>query len=201
MIIVIIRRLWHDKAFLLFSCYWLFAGSINLLDATYHASNETREIVNVLYNMIDVVFLLVILYVNTNDRVKRVFISISGALYLVTLFVAVYLKGLNYNAGKYPLGLGIVVVVIIVSWTIAEYLLNLRHTRRQRSLIFLYAALLFQFGTFVIIYIFDYFIPGSSQQDSFLLYYISSIIALLIAIFGLTRKGIERDLLKAEIIR
>ena len=43
------------------------------------------------------------------------------------------------------------------------------------------AALLFQYGTYVIIYIFDYFwVNASNETDNFILYYISSIVSLVV---------------------
>jgi hypothetical protein len=56
----------------------------------------------------------------------------------------------------------------------------------------IYAALFFEYGTFVVIYIFDYFLPGTSTTaDNFLVYYLSSLVALPVAICGFLTKGIK----------
>jgi hypothetical protein len=52
--------------------------------------------------------------------------------------------------------------------------------------------LFFEYGTFVVIYIFDYLLPGTStSSDNFLVYYLSSLVALPVAICGFLIKGIK----------
>ena len=49
---------------------------------------------------------------------------------------------------------------------------------------FIYAALLFEYATFIVIYIFDYILISEDRKDSFLIYYVSSLVAILIASCG-----------------
>jgi hypothetical protein len=67
------------------------------------------------------------------------------------------------------------------------------HSGRERGLLFIYAALLFEYGTYIIIYIFDYYLEHiSSTMDNYLVYYVSSLIALVIATCGYLTKGIGK---------
>ena len=193
LIVVLIRRLWYDKGLRYFALYWSFTGVVNGSDHFLSPSLEVRETVNVIYNMLDIPFLLFVLYLNTLETLKRQFIVYAAVIYLVVLALAISLKGINYNSGKYPLGLGLIIVLTIVIWSIIDYMMKLRHSRRERAMLYIYSAILFQFGTFIIIYVFDYFLVGSSYVDTFLVYYTSSIIALVIAIFGLTRPRIGQE--------
>jgi hypothetical protein len=97
---------------------------------------------------------------------------------------SVILNGITYDALKYPLGAGIAMVLFIVMQEIVRYMQNIEHSNRQNSKIFVYAAVLFEYATFIVIYIFDYFIETSNRQDSFLIYYISTIVAIFIASCG-----------------
>ena len=56
-------------------------------------------------------------------------------------------------------------------------------------MLFIYTALLFEYGSYIVVYIFDYFIVPEDLADKLLVYYISTLIAVMIACFGfLTKK-------------
>ncbi len=85
---------------------------------------------------------------------------------------------------KYALGTGIVLVLVPVVWETIRYLQKIEHSNRQTAKIFIYAALLFEYATFIVIYIFDYFVESADTQDSFLVYYLSTLVAIFIASCG-----------------
>jgi hypothetical protein len=105
-------------------------------------------------------------------------------LFSITEIISILIHGINYNALKYPLGAGIAVVLFIVSMEIIRYMQKVEHSNRQNAKMFIYAAVLFEYSTFILIYIFDYFVDVTDKKDSFLIYYISTLGAILIASCG-----------------
>lgn len=186
------RKLWSERSFLLFTLYWLVTGLANLTDYIGQMPAETREAINIVYNLLDIPFLLSILLSISDTRVKRIYLAVCLSAYVLVGAYALGQYGFGYEALKYPMGAGLLFVILFVGWEIKSLLGNLRHTRRQRTMLFIFAALLFQFGTFVIIYFFDYFVPNRSREYNFLFYYISSIVALSIALCGLAARGLTR---------
>ncbi len=185
LLLVAIRNLWNDRFFLLFAIYWAYGGIVNLTDIIPQIPEDIYIRIGVIYNMTDIPFILTILYYTTKSIFIRKYLSTAIALSFAVQIIGIVLnKGFNYDALKYSLGLGIVLVLIPVIWEIIRYLQKVEHTNKQNAKIFVYAAILFEYATFIVIYIFDYFIESKNPQDNFLIYYISSIIALLMASYG-----------------
>jgi drug/metabolite transporter (DMT)-like permease len=70
----------------------------------------------------------------------------------------------------------------------------MEHTALENSMVFVYAALLFAYGSFTIIYIFLHTHSGNmiNTRDSFLLYYVSLFLAAVITSMGLWNYGIRK---------
>ncbi len=78
---------------------------------------------------------------------------------------------------------------------LGRYVKKMEHTRFETSMVFVYAALLFAYGSFFIIYIFAHWHPdiGSSGiADSYLLYYISLLLSAAVTSTGLWTYGLRR---------
>lgn len=102
---------------------------------------------------------------------------------------------LTYDTIKYPLGAGVAMVLFIVIVEIVRYMQTIEHSNRQNAKMFIYAGVLFEYATFVVIYIFDYFVAAYNATDSYIIYYLSSVVALFIASCGyLLFKKYERNL-------
>jgi uncharacterized membrane protein len=190
-LIVVIKKLWHSTPFLLFACYWLLGGLVNSIDLMT-LNSRTVEIVTVLYNSVDMPAVLAIFYFTTSSPSIKKFTRFAvpglAAIGLINLAV----RGMKYDSLKYTLAAGLLIVLVVIVWEIILYLQKIEHSGIERGLLFIYAALLFQYGTYIVIYIFDYFLRAvSSTIDNFIVYYISSLVALIIAICGFLTKGIE----------
>lgn len=138
----------------------------------------------VFYNMLDVpVILSILYYTSSSAAVKK---STSLGLILISSFeiFSVSINGITYEALKYPLGIGIAMVLVMVIMEIVRYMQDIEHSNHLNSKILVYAAVLFEYATFIVIYIFDYFIETSNSRDSFLIYYISTLVAIFIASCG-----------------
>ena len=184
MTIVLINRLWKHTPFLLFASYWALCGLVNLLDFIPGISLEFRNTLGVVYNMIDIPLMLCIFHFTSSTEWVRQFSKYACISFILIESINAYYNGINYQAIKYVVGIGVVIVLFIIISEIIFYLRKMEHTPLEKALLFIYSALLFEYGTYVIIYIFEYFIHGSSAMDNLLIYYISSLVAIIIACFG-----------------
>ncbi len=190
--IVLLKKLWPVTPFLLFALYWVIGGLVNLGDYMGF-SNRTVEITTVIYNMLDMPVVMAILYFTTSSPAIKKFTSIIVPGFLAFEIVNLAIRGLNYAALKYTLAIGLVLTLTLIVWEIILYLQKIVHSGREKGLLFIYAALLFEYGTYIIIYIFDYYLEHiSSTMDNYLVYYVSSLIALVIATCGYLTKGIGK---------
>lgn len=171
---------------MLFALYWAFGGLVNLVDYIPAVAEKTVVKLNVIYNLLDMPMVLAIFYFTTSIHLIKKITQIAVPLYLVLAIINSVILGLNYDALKYMLALGLIFVLTILIWEIIVNLQKVQHTSREKALVLIYAALLFQYGTYIIIYIFDYYlISVSNVIDNFIIYYISSVVALAIASGGL----------------
>lgn len=189
MLIVLLKKQWRDNYFLLVAVYWVAGAIINIIGFMPGIQPATLEVVTVLYNMFDIPFILSILwYISSSTQLKGLLrIAVFG--YIVVELVLVILYGINYNAIKYILGVGVLMVLITLIWEITLYLQRIEHTNREKSMLFIFAALLFEYGSYTIVYTFEYFIKAYDVMDNLLIYYISTLIAVLIASFGFLMKS------------
>jgi hypothetical protein len=184
LIIVLIKKSWRDPFFLLFSIYWAIGGLSNLFDVIPGISKDVIYMIGVLYNMLDIPLILAILYHTTAYTFIRKTAGAAIVLVAAIQLVSIFKSGFTYDALKYALGTGIALVLCIVGMEIVRYMQKIEHTSRQNAKMFVYAAVLFEYATFIVIYIFDYIIATEDRQDSFIIYYISTLVAILIASCG-----------------
>lgn len=190
-IIVMIKRLWPLLPFLLFALYWLLGGLVNLIEFI-PLPKSAIELITVIYNMLDMPVVLSIFYFSTSSASIKKFIRIAMPGYALLTLVNCMVKGLNYDALKYVLGIGLLLVLVSVVWEIILYLQKIKHSSQDKALLFIYAAMLFEYGTYIVIYIFDYFLPGvSTTTDNFFVYYISSLVAISVAVCGFLTRGLK----------
>lgn len=190
--IVLLKKLWPVTPFLLFALYWVVGGLVNLGDYMGFSS-RTVEITTVTYNMLDMPVVMAIFYFTTSSPSIKKFTRIIVPCFLAFEIVNLAIRGLNYAALKYTLAIGLVLTLTLIVWEIILYLQKIVHSGREKGLLFIYAALLFEYGTYIIIYIFDYYLEHiSSTMDNYLVYYVSSLIALVIATCGYLTKGIGK---------
>ena len=169
---------------MLFATYWGIGGLVNMTDVIPGFSKDVTYIIGVFYNMIDIPFILAILCYTTNSILVRKFTSVALLVVTSVVIISLIINGINYDALKYPLGTGIALVLFIVSMEIIRYMQKVEHSNRQNAKMFIYAAVLFEYSTFILIYISDYFMTMEDRKDSFIIYYISTLVAILIASCG-----------------
>jgi hypothetical protein len=193
MLLVLVKKLWTKKSFFLFGLYWTVSGLINCTDFIPGISSRTREIVTVVYNMFDVPIVLTIIYITTKSSRLIRFLRVSIPMYMALLLVNAVINGIRYDAMKYMLAVGLGLVIMTIIWEITRYLKKIEHSTYEKAMLFIHASLLFAYGTFIIIYIFDYYVTTTNKTDNYLIYYISSLIAIGIAICGYLSRGAHGD--------
>jgi hypothetical protein len=193
-LIVIFKKLWKDMYFLYLGIYWLGGALVNTITNVPGIGLATLEVITVIYNMIDIPFILWILWYTSFSSSLAKLLRPMIVAYIIIEVVLVLSLGINYEAIKYIIGAGVLVVLITLVWEITLYLQRIEHSNREKSMLFIYAALLFEYGSYTIVYIFDYFIVPADQVDKFLIYYISSLIAIAIASFGFLLKKTKKSL-------
>ena len=124
----------------------------------------------------------------------------KGLLFVLVLFMAgesilFRLRGNDSLGLIMGSGLGIIILYSVMGlW---DYLKKMEHTRFENSMVFIYASLLFSYGSMLIIYIFAHFHhaagTAADDTDSFLLYYISLLLSAAITCAGLWSYGIRKS--------
>jgi hypothetical protein len=190
-LIVIGKKLWSAMPFRLFALYWLVCALVNLVEFV-PLSAPALELFTVIYNLLDIPLVLSVFYFSTASIAVKKFIKIVAPAMLAVGLVNCIIRGFSANALDYVLGGELLIVLGVIVWEIILKLQQIKLTGHAKGLLLICAALLFEYGTFIVIYIFDYFLPGtSSSADNFLVYYLSSLVALPVAICGFLIKGIK----------
>lgn len=183
-LIVLMKKAWRDQFFLLFAVYWCVGGMINVFDVVPGVSKHLLHNITIFYNMLDIPFMLGILYFTTTYNFIRKTAVAGIALLLLVQVISIIKGGISYDSQKYALGVGVALVLCIVAMEIIRYMQKIEHSTRQNAKMFVYAALLFEYATFIVIYIFDYILISEDRTDNFIIYYISTLVAILIASCG-----------------
>ncbi|HUQ65123.1 MAG TPA: hypothetical protein VM101_03160 [Flavitalea sp.] len=184
LVILLLKKAWHDRFFLLFAMYWCLSGVVNLADVVPGESKNSIQNISIFYNMLNIPFILGILYYTTAYNFIRKTASAAIVLVLVLQVISIFKSGIGYDSLKYPLGTGVLTVICIVAMEIIRYMQKIDHSTRENAKMFVYAAILFENATFIIIYIHDYFLISEDYQDRYFIYYISTLVAIMIASCG-----------------
>jgi len=190
-LIVVGKKLWSAVPFRLFALYWLVSALVNLVEFI-PLSARAMELYTVIYNLLDIPLVLTVFYFASSSAMVKKFTKITAPALLAIGVVNCIIRGFVSDSLEYVLGIELLIVLSVIIWEIILKLQQIRLTGYAKGLLLIFAALLFEYGTFVVIYIFDYLLPGtSSSTDNFLVYYLSSLVALPVAICGFLVKGIK----------
>jgi hypothetical protein len=192
-LIVLLKKLWQATPFQFFAIYWIINGLVNIMFLIDGLSKRIVEVISVIYNALDIPMMVGILFLATTSPALKKFIRIGLGAFVVFEISCLLQSGLHYDALKYVMGVGLIFIMIIIIWQISLYLAQVTHIAREKALLLIHGSLLFQYGTYIVVYIFDYFLQDvADNTDKFLIYYISTIIALGIASSGLLLKGLSK---------
>lgn len=190
-VIVVWKKLYKDRVVSLFAIYWTIGGIINLLDKIPGLNSAARDLLTVGYNLIDIPLVLFIFYCTTNSAVLKKFILMAGSGYILIEIIHCVVKGMGYHDSGYVMGLGTLLALIVIGWEILRYFSVMEHSSREKAMIFIYAAMLFEYGSYVIVYIFEFYFHGNPNIDTLLIYYFSALIGVAIASVGFLSKDLS----------
>lgn len=192
-VIVLLKKLWQASPFQYFAIYWIINGLVNTMFLFDNINKQFVEVTSVVYNALDIPMMVGIIYLSAFSLALKKFIRVGMGVFILFEIFCLIRGGLKYESLKYVLGVGLIFIMIIIIWQISLYLQQVVHATREKALLLIHGALLFQYGTYIVVYIFDYFLPHVADGvDKFLIYYISTIISIGIGSSGLLLKGLQK---------
>jgi hypothetical protein len=195
--IVVIRKLSKDLPVLMFACYWALAGLLNVADMTI--SPNQYEIFRMVFNIVDLPFVLFIFYLNSEVPYLKATCKFLIPVYLVIEILNGIIFGFNDDAFKYFLGTGVVIVIVSVVIETIHYFQKMNHNGRQKALGFLYLAVLFEYSLYIVYYLYEYFLRDIDvNKDRYLIYDWSTVIGIIIACFGFLSGDLPRKFPPAQ---
>jgi len=189
------KKVRRVNTFRVIGIYWFLNGFINLPMLSEIRHEGIRNLFTALrdyYDLADApLMLLVFALANSGKFRKQLFLILFGLAGFELLLVA--RKGYAHS-WSLIIGAGVVLVLTYSVVGLWQYLKKMEHDRFENSMAFVYAALLFAYGTYLIIFLLSLF-PKSSQTyneaDSFLMYYISLSLAAALTSAGIWSYGLR----------
>ena len=170
--------------------YWLFNGIVNFpaLNAG-HVSNAHGFLhqLGLYYNYVETpLVLLAFVFAGSGRMRKHLLLVLWGFLTGETLLIL--WKGMSLASRATVMGAGLLLILAYSVAGLWQYLKKMEHSRFENSMVFVYGALLFGYGSYLIIFIFAHLHKTDTvynETDSFLLYYISLLLSAAITSAGL----------------
>jgi hypothetical protein len=178
--------------------YWLLNGLDNLPGIWFASPSEASHVLirqlSFYYSLVETPIVLLAFAMARHGRGRK------GLLLVLILFMAgesilLRLRGNGFLVLIMGSGLGVIILYSVMGlW---DYLKKMEHTRFENSMVFIYASLIFSYGSMLIIYIFTHFHHAAgiaaNDTDSFLLYYVSLLLSAAVTCAGLWSYGIRRS--------
>jgi hypothetical protein len=189
------RKMRQVTAYRVLGVYWLLNAVTHFSDIYFFLSfRDTRldQLLNY-YNVLDTPLVLLIFACASSGRHRKVLL-LSIFLYVSLEVAIIHWKGYETVSGFIFTGFGVFVVIVYSIIGLVQYMRKMEYTSFENSMVFIYGALLFAYGSFLIISMFLHIrgiTPGNSR-DSYLLYYISLLISAVITSLGLWSFGLRR---------
>jgi hypothetical protein len=176
--------------------YWLFNGLVNfpiLWPIQREGLRSFFQHLTDIYDLVDTPLVLLVFALAATGKLRRqVLIVLVG--FVIGESILIRQKGYTYS---WPIVVGTGVSLILV-YTVSglwQYLKKMEHNRFENSMAYVYAALLFGYGTYLIIYLLYFFrksASGYNEADSFLLYYTSLLLSAIVTSTGIWSYGLRR---------
>lgn len=183
------KKMNREKVFLLVCIYWSITGLINMPQylPTAYKGEKFEENVTLIDNLIDTPLMLLIFYFSS-EGIKRNILRWLLLIFVVFEAIMIFWKGHNYDSNTVIIGVGTMLSFAYSLWCLAEYFQKMEHTTTENTMVFIYASFVFYFGIFSIIWVFNYLnFHKETVSENLFLYYLSIILATLIACIGFWR--------------
>ena len=193
MVIVLLKKLWQATPFQFFAIYWTINGLMNIMFLVEGLNKQFIEVTSVIYNALDIPMMAGIVYLSAFSPALKKIIRFALVPFILFEIICLAKGGLKYESLKYVLGVGVVFMMTLIIWQISLYLQQVVYATREKALLLIHGGLLFQYGTYIVVYVFDYFLQNVADRvDKFLIYYISTLISICIGSSGLLLKGLQQ---------
>jgi hypothetical protein len=117
MLIVLGKKLWPAVPFRLFALYWLVGAFVNLIEFIPLPAFAIERF-TVIYNLLDIPFVLTVFYFSTADAAVKKFIKIVAPALLLTGLANCIIRGFTTDALEYVLGGELLIVLGVIIWEI-----------------------------------------------------------------------------------
>jgi hypothetical protein len=202
-----LKKMRQVNTYWVIGIYWLLNGLVNLPVLGVLHSPGGRSVlqrINSFYTFTETPMVLLAFAFASSRRWRR------QLLWVMLAFIAGE-SGLIAWRGHTVFTTGIITgagLLLILAYSVAglwQYLMKMEHSRFEDSMVFVYAALLFGYGSFLIIYIFAHYRTGSgamtyNETDSFLLYYISLLLSASVTCTGLGSYGLRKKRVRRSLV-
>lgn len=190
-VIVIVERMYRYKSFLALLIYYSLAVIYNLMSENIiplpaHVVSKSGIINNLLDTPLILLFL--ISFCGSDLMIRRIQASII--IFIVYELVIITIMGLTVETSTYVLGPGILLTLVFSSYLLLRYIRTAILHSKARGKAMMLAAVLFSYGCFSLIYLFYYILKTPYVEDSFLVYFLVTILSSTLMSSGLL---IERN--------
>lgn len=189
------RKMRQVTTYRILGMYWLLNGFIHFADIYFFRTykNGWLDQLTEYYNVLDTPLVLLIFFNASAGAYKRLLLRTLLAFVIMEVLVIGW-KGYAFTSGFIFVGSGVLLVLAYSIIGLVQYMRKMEYTSFETSMVFVYAALLFGYGSYLIIYMFVH-IRGSNEanrQDSYLLYYVMLLLSAIITSLGLWSYGVRR---------
>lgn len=181
------NRKLHTKFFVFFVGYWTWCGLVNLVLSSGMLKNEVLNLwLERFFNLLDAPLMVFILYNTTEIRSVRDHLHKLVRPFIVSVGVLLAVTRLNPVTDNFVVGIGILVVLCYIIWIVYKNVSQTKTGIAASNKQFIYYALLFEYGTSLITFVFSYLLtpPTETYKDIFLIFHISIIVSMCIVMWS-----------------
>ena len=187
------KKIRQVRTYWVIGIYWLLNGVINLPDLDTPANNSLQEKVTQIYNLLDIPLVLLMFLFAAPGRRRKGHLTWSLLLYSLAEILLFQWKGYAFTFNAVLVGSGLVLIFCITG--LVQFMREMEHTSFENSMAFVYGAMLFAYGSFLLIYLFVHTHPGittSGSKDWLLLYYTNLLLTTAVTSIGLWGYGVRQ---------
>lgn len=200
-----LKKMRQVNTYWVIGIYWLFNGLINLpaLGLIQSAGGVViLQRINYCYTFSETPMLLLAFAFASSGRLRKQLMLVL-LCFIAAESALIFFRGYNFTTCAVITGAGLCLILTYSVAGLWQYLKKMEHSRFEDSMVFVYAALLFGYGSFLIIYVFAHFRAGGvvyNETDSFLLYYISLLLSASVTSTGLGSYGLRKKRVRRSLI-
>jgi hypothetical protein len=194
-LLLIKRKMRLVKTYWFLGVYWLFNALVNIPPdyvSSITGSHSLAKELNFCYVLLEAPLLLLVFACSSYGRLRKQLLIVLS-LFAAGELAVMRIKGPGFFSTSVIMGVGVALILTFSITGLLRYMRKMEHTPFEHSMAFVYAALLFDYGSYLIIFVFAHVHAAagnkSGNSDSFLLYYASLLLSAAITSLGLWSFG------------